>query len=265
MPTIKARKTPKRILSHYSDPISQEPSHLGGHSRKAGDASIEVKNKIIVAIQEATKKYGLSQQDTANLIAIAKIESGFNPDAAARGAGTSASGVFQITDETAKDAMTRLNGKPRGKGIKLGPFNRFDYISNIQYGIAIYWDKKQKANSDDVGDIYKKFHTNSKAYTPLLDSLRKDSQLYQDRLKEGLPIIVSEEAHVGGARVVVIKESDSGRNERFLDQLSGHEMSREELVARIQAGEYPDYKVVLINGLDTPVSKPDGITENNLG
>lgn len=42
-------------------------------------------------------------------------------------------------------------------------------------------------------------------------------------------------------------------------------MTREELIAHIRAGKYLDYKIVLIDGVLTPVSKPDKQTANNLG
>lgn len=41
-------------------------------------------------------------------------------------------------------------------------------------------------------------------------------------------------------------------------------MTREEFVAATQAGRYPSYKVVMVNGLPTPVSQSDKQTENNL-
>ena len=66
-------------------------------------------------------------------------------------------------------------------------------------------------------------------------------------------------------RVIVIEESESGRNERFRDSLTGEEMTRKEFVSRIKEGEYKDYYTKKINGIPTPCSKPDKSTENNLG
>lgn len=64
--------------------------------------------------------------------------------------------------------------------------------------------------------------------------------------------------------VEVIKESPSGRNQRFKDTRNGKIMSRLEFVKQIQGGNYPDYYVREINDLTTPVSKPDGKKSNNL-
>lgn len=66
-------------------------------------------------------------------------------------------------------------------------------------------------------------------------------------------------------RVRVIRESDSGRNQCFRDTRSGREMSRQEFVRKIEAGEYPKYHTRVINGARTPVSNPDGKERNNLG
>lgn len=66
-------------------------------------------------------------------------------------------------------------------------------------------------------------------------------------------------------RVSVIRESDSGRNQLFQDNWSGHVMDRQAFVARIENGDYPRYHVRDMNGLPTPVSNPDDSENNNLG
>jgi hypothetical protein len=42
-------------------------------------------------------------------------------------------------------------------------------------------------------------------------------------------------------------------------------MTRAELVDAIHAGEYPDYEVRNINGVPTPMSRPNETTSDNLG
>ncbi|HMR08731.1 MAG TPA: hypothetical protein PKA88_23285 [Polyangiaceae bacterium] len=59
------------------------------------------------------------------------------------------------------------------------------------------------------------------------------------------------------------QESPSGRNQRF--QVGSRGVSRSALVKEIGAGQHPGYHVRKINGVDTPVSNPDGSTRNNLG
>ncbi|MGJ3703783.1 XVIPCD domain-containing protein [Variovorax sp. AFSI2.2] len=169
--------------SHYKDPIDTAVGRVGGFSREAGGASDEVKQKVIDMIVSKAHTYGLPDRDTANLIAIAKVESRFNPDAATPGHQSSASGVFQITDSTAKDAHQRLDGTSRINGHKLGEFNRFDLNSNIEHGIAIYLDKKATAKSGDVASIYKAWNTNPAEYNKFLGQLRDDSNKYLGELQ----------------------------------------------------------------------------------
>ncbi len=65
-------------------------------------------------------------------------------------------------------------------------------------------------------------------------------------------------------RIKVTQESDSGRNQRFRDTRTGQEMTRVQFVKEIESGQYDNYHVRKINGLKTPVSNPDGTTNNNL-
>lgn len=66
-------------------------------------------------------------------------------------------------------------------------------------------------------------------------------------------------------QVEVIKESETGRNEKFIDNSTGKTMTRTQFVKEIQKGNYDDYHVREINGVKTPVSNPDGKKNNNLG
>lgn len=65
-------------------------------------------------------------------------------------------------------------------------------------------------------------------------------------------------------RVVVIQESDSGRNQQFKDNLKNKILSRSDFVKEIEKGNYQNYHVRVINGVKTPVSNPDNSTNNNL-
>lgn len=64
--------------------------------------------------------------------------------------------------------------------------------------------------------------------------------------------------------VIVTDEGPSGRNRQFHDNKSGKDMSRAEFVDEIKQGNFPDYHVRRINGLNTPVSNPDRSESNNL-
>lgn len=66
-------------------------------------------------------------------------------------------------------------------------------------------------------------------------------------------------------RVSVIREADTGRNQRFMDNVTHKEMTRKQFVSEIQRGNYQGYYVREINDVLTPCSKPDGNKKNNLG
>lgn len=65
-------------------------------------------------------------------------------------------------------------------------------------------------------------------------------------------------------RVKVTQESDTGRNERFHDNFTGEDMTRNQFVNEIKRGKYDNYHIRNINGVDTPVSNPDNNRNNNL-
>ncbi len=65
-------------------------------------------------------------------------------------------------------------------------------------------------------------------------------------------------------RVTVTQETDTGRNTRFHDNVTGNNMTRSQFVKSIQNGKYNDYYVRDINGVPTPCSKPDSSKNNNL-
>ncbi len=70
---------------------------------------------------------------------------------------------------------------------------------------------------------------------------------------------------MGKQRVTVTSESDSGRNQRFHDNRTGQDMTRAQFVKEIRKGNFDDYHVRKINGLDTPVSNPNAREGDNLG
>ena len=62
-----------------------------------------------------------------------------------------------------------------------------------------------------------------------------------------------------------MEENETGRNEWFLDLAKGRLLSRDQFVREIESGNYPGYLVADINNISTPMSKPDGVSANNLG
>ncbi len=316
---LKVPASSRETRSHFRDPLNKTPGRVGGDSRSGGHASPEVKNIVIAEIRSAAKAAGFANKDIANLLAFAEVESGFNPDAATRHPKSSASGVFQITDQTAADVLKNMLRALKNEGLEqhtaglqLDTYDRFDYQSNIRHGIVVYLEKKRRARNrvyrdakvlaekkgedigtvekisyeaiaDDIEVIYGEYHSQLKKdgvikeqYKDTLKKLKENRARYLDAIEKDIPITVSsidehsaETDHIPAVAlsypVVVIQESKTGRNELFLDTISGQKMTREEFVAHILAGKYQDYKVVLMQGLLTPVSKPDKQTANNLG
>lgn len=105
--------------SHYTAPVDQSPGRTAGNSRIWGDASVETQKASIDAIVAAAKARGLSTRETAHVLAIARVESGFNPDAAA--GTTSASGLGQFIDKTSKHynltSSNRWNAKEQAEAL----------------------------------------------------------------------------------------------------------------------------------------------------
>ena len=66
-------------------------------------------------------------------------------------------------------------------------------------------------------------------------------------------------------RVSVNRESETGRNMTFHDNVTGRNMNREQFVTSIERGNYEDYHIRVINGVKTPCSNPDNSSNNNLG
>ena len=66
-------------------------------------------------------------------------------------------------------------------------------------------------------------------------------------------------------RVTVTNTNSKGRNTNFRDNVTGANMTRPQFVKQIKNGNYENYHVRKINGVDTPVSNPDKSKNNNLG
>lgn len=101
--------------SYYKKPIVDRFEK--GNSRRGGDAPKEVQKAAIEAIITQGVRAGLSKDEIALTLAIAKHESGFNPDAAA--GTTSAHGLGQFVNKT-------------GKAYGLNDNNRWSHIAQAR-------------------------------------------------------------------------------------------------------------------------------------
>jgi hypothetical protein len=66
-------------------------------------------------------------------------------------------------------------------------------------------------------------------------------------------------------RVKATKESATGRNLEYHDNFKNIDMTRSQFVKEIKNGNYNNYHIRVINGVETPVSNPDPTKNNNLG
>lgn len=107
--------------SLFSLPIDAAPQRLKGYNREWGGADAATQLQVITVILEMSSD--MAAEDRAILLAIARLESGLNPDAAART--SSAAGVFQIIH-----ANWQNLGNPNSD-----PFQAED---NIKAGLALY-------------------------------------------------------------------------------------------------------------------------------
>jgi hypothetical protein len=131
-------------VSHFNDPIPHD-GKPHGFSRQAGDAPVAVKEYVVNTLINECHKQGLSREDTAHVLSIARLESGFNPDAAATS--TSACGVGQFIHAT-------------GEGYGLSSKNRFDVHDNAKAMVEHYVENKKLAQEHGKGEayIYKYYH-----------------------------------------------------------------------------------------------------------
>jgi putative chitinase len=107
--------------SGIRQPLDQSPGRLMGYSRNWGHASSNTQQEVMQKILQYSSD--LSTEDQAILLGIARIESGFNPDAATPS--TSASGVFQIIKST-------------GENLGLKKEDRFNADLNIKAGVKLF-------------------------------------------------------------------------------------------------------------------------------
>lgn len=113
--------------SHYREPIDSGDGRLRGESRRWGDASPQTQSRVIDSLIDSSRDAGLSARETAYVLAIARVESGFNPDAAA--GTTSASGLGQFIDRT-------------GAHYGVNASNRFDVETQSQALVQHFVDNR---------------------------------------------------------------------------------------------------------------------------
>jgi murein DD-endopeptidase MepM/ murein hydrolase activator NlpD len=111
------------LHQNNSPDVDKPVGALAGRSRIFGDVDEKTQDRIIDILIELGSRYKLSYRDTAHMLLLCRVESGFNPDAAA--GTTSAAGLGQYTKgtvkEAAKDSISKrllgFNLDMHGKGV----------------------------------------------------------------------------------------------------------------------------------------------------
>ena len=132
-----------QIVSHSYVKDAIVEGGVRGNSRVHGDASIETQNTVIDRIVTKGREEGLTDRQIAMTLAIAKHESGFNPDAAA--GTTSARGLGQFVNKT-------------GKAYGITKDNQWDLDTQVDALIAHTKDNYKLADGKDEAYVYAYHH-----------------------------------------------------------------------------------------------------------
>jgi hypothetical protein len=144
-------------------------------------------------------------------------------------------------------------------------FGRLNELSTAMSPGASTGEKNMDLWNNAVDRKYgQKFKAKSDLLKAIYDALKKgeliispeDERVYKGALHTTIDPTKS---------VVALKENETGRNEFYYDLAKQKGLSREEFVALIHSGEYPGYSIRQVNGVATPVSKPDRSSTDNLG
>jgi peptidoglycan hydrolase-like protein with peptidoglycan-binding domain len=154
--------------SHYNDAIDRSSGRPAGNSRIWGDASPEAQSRVIDALIASSERAGLNPRQTAYVLATARLESGFNVDAAA--GTTSATGLGQFIDKT-------------GASYGINDGNRNDLRMQADALVAHYQENAALANARGQGEdyIYKYHHDGPSGEYGGLALAQKDVLPYLDR------------------------------------------------------------------------------------
>lgn len=205
---------PEQIKSYswlaIAPEIQKQPNEIAGNSRIWGDISSQDQGRVIDLIIEICTRYKLSYREIAYVLLMARIESGFNPDAAA--GTTSAAGIGQYTKATVEECtkpnfskhylgftldisgLNVFNAERGAFGILLSYFICRDraqkhFSESAEENIYLYhhegwyFQPKGKENSDNVIAVRKIIQTKILALLDETERLLKEKSSVQFTLK----------------------------------------------------------------------------------
>jgi murein DD-endopeptidase MepM/ murein hydrolase activator NlpD len=129
---------------HLQPNIEKQPNEIAGRSRVWGDVSIDDQKLVIDLIIEVCTRYKLTYREIAFVLLMVRVESGFNPDAAA--GTTSAAGLAQYTRATVIEARKpHLSKYFLGFELDLAGGNVFDAERGAYAALLSYLICRQRA------------------------------------------------------------------------------------------------------------------------
>ncbi len=146
----------KQIESHswlkLSPAIEKQPNEIAGESRVWGDISTDDQALVVDLIIEICTRYKLAYREIAYVLLMVRVESGFNPDAAA--GTTSAAGLAQYTKATVIEARKpHLSKHFLDFELDLTGKNVFDAQRGAYGALLSYFICKQRAAKYFPDDI----------------------------------------------------------------------------------------------------------------
>lgn len=225
----------------HNDPIDHAKP-LSGNDRWAhiNSAPPEAQEKVIQIILEECRAANLSIRDTAYYLAIAKRESGFNPDAA--NPGSTASGIAQVIEKT-------------GNALGIGDSNRFDARTSIKAGVKYYSIIKKQTLIH--------YGSTQGEYEPLIYLCYHYGQyiIFEDRVTPSKPYSIAklkESPRYKDSATVVVEAT------RLEKMLQGKYQLQIQL-ADIWGRPMPKRKVYIAVPQSTPVAAPKTVTTEPSG
>lgn len=171
---------------------------LRGNSRTIGDAEKEVQDAIIDMLITISVRYGLNYKEISYILLTTKVESGFNPDAAA--GTTSAGGLAQGTVDFIKDALT-LSEDILGFPLDLRNDQIFDAEKGCYAVVYSFLLNKEKVMNNYTSDqkeywewLYLLHHDGAYSLGKYLEGTRKkskDGKKWADYIMEHLSTVES--------------------------------------------------------------------------
>ena len=173
--------------SYYKTEILDRPNK--GNSRIGGDVSIEVQERAMKSIVSEGIRQGMNERQIAMTLAIARHESGFNPDAAA--GTTTAHGLGQFVNKTGNsyglDDTNRWIMEEQAKALVTHTLDNYKLAENRNQGEEYVYKYHHDGASKDFGGLglsQKFVMPNVETYVNFVRQITTDSDRQEEFLKD---------------------------------------------------------------------------------